>query len=426
MKNHRILLAWCLFDWASSAFPVVIITFIFGTYFTSHIATNSIIGTYQWANAMAIAGVLVAIGSPILGAIADNGGGHKSWLILFTLLCVVSSFCLWFSYPDVQYVKSTLLFVILGTIGLELSVVFYNAYLPHIAPPTYLGRISGWAWGLGYVGGIFALSIVLFGFVKSAPAWLNSETGANVRICGPLCGLWFLIFALPFFWLAPEIDTKKLPIKDSIRQGLKDLANTLKKLPQQKSISFFLIAHMIFIDGLNTLFTFAGIFAAATFGMDLTHVILFGISMNVSAGLGAILLAWVDDYFGSKPTILFSLLCMFFLGLPIIFIHNSTLFWGMALVLSLFVGPVQAASRSLMARLTPSQQSTEMFGLYAFSGKITAFVGPWLFGVSTLYFHSQRAGIASILLFFMIGGSLMAFVKEPPNDRKLAKQPNFH
>lgn len=425
MKNKSLLFAWCLFDWASSAFPVVIITFLFGTYFTSHVATNDIVGTYQWANAMAIAGVIVAIMSPIVGAIADNGGGHRIWLILFTLLCVINSFLLWFAYPNPLYVHSTLFFVILGTIGLELSVVFYNAYLPHIAPKNYLGRLSGWAWGLGYVGGIVALSIILFGFVKPHYSWLNTETAANVRLSGPICALWFLVFALPLFFLAPDFNKGTLGMSAAIKQGILDLKKTLCSLPSQPSILLFLIAHMIFIDGLNTLFTFAGIFAASTFGMNLTEVLLFGITMNISAGLGAILLAWVDDYLGGKPTILLSLACMTLIGLPILFVQDKNVFWIGALFIGLFVGPVQAASRSLMARLVPAQQATEMFGLYAFSGKITAFIGPWLFGVATLYFHTQRAGLASILFFFLLGGILMGGVKEPHPQRKLAKEDKF-
>src|SRR5262249_16360476 len=148
-------------------------------------------------------------------------------------------------------------------------------------------------------------------------------------------------------------------------------------------------------------FAFGGIYAAGTFGMDLSHVILFGITMNISAGIGAILLAWVDDFIGSKPTILISLVCMIALGLPILFVHDRFIFWGLALSLSIFLGPVQAASRSLMARMTPPEKSTEMFGLYAFSGRITAFTGPWLLGFATYYFNSQRAGMATIMLYFI-------------------------
>lgn len=406
------LIAWGCYDWACSAFPIIITTFVFATYFTTRVATNTITGTYQWATATAIAGVLIAILSPIFGAIADHGGHHKRWLGIFTIICIIFSALLWFVYPNVNYVPFALICVILGTISLEIAVVFYNSFLPHIAPAGYIGRVSGWAWGAGYLGGIIALSIALFGFIKTVPTWLNPETAEQVRLCGPLTAVWFALFSLPLFMFIPDTPATGIRAKLAIKKGLQELACTLKELPQHKNLVLYLLAHLIYVDGLNTLFAFGGIYAAGTFGMDLPGVILFGITMNISAGLGAILLAWVDDFLGSKPTILISLVCLIVLGLPLLFIHSVTIFWLLALSVGIFVGPVQAASRSLMARIAPADKSTEMFGLYAFSGRITAFIGPWVLGLATYHFHTQRAGMATILVFFLIGGLCMLAVKE--------------
>lgn len=429
MINHKIqLAAWACYDWASSAFPIIITTFIFATYFTKQVAINEIVGTYQWANATALAGIVIAIFGPLFGAIADHSGHHKRWLMFFTFLCVIFTALLWFVYPNAGSITFALTCVILGTICLEIAIIFYNSFLPHLVPESYIGRMSGWAWGAGYIGGIFVLSIALFLFIQAEPTWLNTQTAEQIRICALLTAAWFAFFSLPLFIFIPDTSATHLTVYQAIKTGFQEIKTTIKTLPQHKNLTLYLIAHLIYVDGLNTLFAFGGIYAAGTFGMSLANVILFGITMNVSAGLGAILFAWVDDAIGSKPTILISLIFLTLLGIPLLFVHSSHLFWILALGLGLFIGPVQAASRSLMVRITPIEKTTEMFGLYALSGKITAFMGPWLLGLATFHFHTQRAGMGTILLFFLIGGILMLFIKENREEYKeqLAKQPDFY
>ncbi len=406
-------MAWCIYDWAAAAFSIIVTTFIFATYFTTEIAVDEIKGTYQWATAAAIAGVMIAILSPIFGAIADYSGRHKRWLFFFTMVCIVSTALLWYAKPDVSYVYYTLACVVISTLGLEIANVFYNSFLSHIAPRDYIGRISGWAWGLGYFGGIITLSIALFVFIKHPPSWLNASTAEQIRICGPWVALWYAFFSLPLFIMVPDIPSSRLSMSQAIKRGFQELGKTIRSLPKQKNLLLYLAAHLVYIDGLNTLFAFGGIYAAGTFHMPLSEVILFGITINISAGIGAMLLAWVDDYLGSKPTILISIVFLIIFSIAVLLVKTTTMFWCLALVLTMFVGPVQAASRSLMVRITPEEKSTEMFGLYAFSGRITAFIGPWLLGIVTLYFQSQRAGMATVVLFFIVGGILMCFVREP-------------
>ena len=412
-KKKSIIIAWAMYDWASAAFPIIITTFIFATYFTSRVAANEIDGTFQWAMATAIAGVLIALTGPIFGAIADHSGRQKRWLAFFTCLSVISSALLWYAYPMANDVLYTLVCVVMGTIGLEIALIFYNSFLPHIAPSAYIGRISGWAWGSGYFGGIITLSIALFVFVKNPPTWLNTETAEQVRVCALLVAAWYAIFALPLFLFVPDIPSSGLKLFDAVKQGCREIVSTIKTLPKQKNLFIYLIAHLIYVDGLNTLFAFGGIYAAGTFKMPLSEVLLFGITMNLSAGIGAVALAWVDDLLGSKPTILISLIFLILFSISILLVHNASSFWILCILLTLFVGPVQAASRSLMARMAPEDKSTEMFGLYAFSGRITSFIGPWLLGLATLHFQSQRAGMATIILFFLVGGILMCFVGKP-------------
>lgn len=404
--SQSAIIAWCLYDWAIASFAVIVITFIFATYFTTKVAANTIVGTYQWANAMALAGIIVAISSPLFGAVADYGGQHKRWLGVFTWICIISTALLWFAYPNVNATYYTLACVVLGTVGFEVALVFYNTFLPSIAPRKYLGRISGWGWGCGYLGGILALSIALYFFIRAK--WgLSIETAAQIRICGPFVAVWIAVFSLPLFYLVPDKVMTQRPLPEAVRLGWRELIATVKKLPREKNILRYLIAHMIYTDGLNTLFAFGGIYAAGTYGLSFEEVMVFGITINIAAGIGAVALAWMDDYLGSKQTIMVSLIFLMILGLPILFLHDKYLFWATSLAVCLFIGPVQSASRSLMVRLISKEKVTEMFGLYALSGKITAFIGPWLLGMLTLAFSSQRVGMATILVFFFIGALLL-------------------
>lgn len=406
------IFAWCLYDWAAASYSIIVVTFIFATYFTTKVAANEIVGTYQWANATSLAGVLIALTSPLVGAIADHGGHHKRWLFVFTVISIISTILLWFAYPDINYVYTTLACVVVGSLGYEVALVFYNSFLPVLAPRAYLGRISGWGWGAGYLGGIVALTIALVVFVQGSSGWLNQATSEQIRICGPFAALWFFVFALPIFFLVPEMTTASKPLGEAVKLGYKELMSTLKKMPQERNVMLYLIAHMIYTDGLNTLFAFGGIYAAGTYHLTFEQVLLFGITMNITAGFGAITLGWVDDYFGSKPTIIVSLICLSFFGLPLLFLHSKYVFWGVALLLCLFVGPVQSASRSLMVRLIEEKNmSAEMFGLYSLSGKITAFIGPWLLGMMTIAFNSQRVGMATVIVFFIVGAFLMLPIK---------------
>jgi len=405
-------IAWCLYDWAHSAFPTVITTFVFASYFTQAIAKDSISGTSQWGNAIALAGIIIALLSPTLGAIADYGGRRKPWLLGCIIVGVISSGLLWFSKPGVNYIHWTLTCVVLGTIGLEVGSAFYNAMMRGLVSEEYLGRLSGWAWALGYVGGLLCLMIALM-LVQNEVKGLNldSSTAEPVRFCAILVAVWLALFSIPLFIWVPDQPATGISAKKAISEGLIALINSLQNLRNDKQIWLYLLAHMLYVDALNTLFTFGGIYAAGTFGLNTAEIILFGILMNVSAGLGAFAFAWVDDYFGSKPTILISLFFMILLLTGLLFVRDRIWFWTLSCSLCLFVGPVQAASRSLMARISPPSHMTELFGFYALSGKATAFIGPWLVGLFTVGFQSQRAGMSTLLIFLVAGSLVLWFVK---------------
>nr|WP_153343872.1 MFS transporter [Roseospira navarrensis] len=412
-----------MYDWANSAFPTVIATFVFSAYFTKAVAETPEQGTTLWAWATALSGLLIAILSPTLGAIADRGRRRKPWLAAFSLLTIVSSGLLYFVAPDPSFALLGLLLVVIANTAFEVGIVFYNALLPAVASERWLGRISGWAWGLGYAGGLAGLVIALFLFVQADPPPFGLDPGEdaleNIRATCLLVAVWYAAFAWPLFlWVpdgAPDEDrpTARLPVLATVRQGLATLWASLRTLPRRDpNLLRFLIARMLYTDGLNTLFAFGGIYAAGTFGMGFDQIVLFGIAMNIAAGLGAAAFAWVDDWIGSRATVIIGLLGMTGFGIGILLVEDVTWFWILGLSMSVFFGPVQAPSRTLMARLAPPEMRAEMFGLFALSGRITAFMGPLVLGWVVALTGSQRLGMASILLFLIPGLLLMLTVRD--------------
>ena len=410
--------SWALYDWANSAFSAVIITFVIATYFSQGIAVDAATGTAQWGWALTGSGIAIALLSPVLGAIADAGGRRKPWVLAFTGITVIGCFVLWYAKPAPDFVIFTLLVVAIANLAFELAGVFYNAMLPELVSRDYIGRLSGWAWGLGYAGGLVCLVFVLFAFVQTErPLFgLDKDSFEHVRIAGPLVGVWFALFSLPLFLFTADRRSAGLPASEAIGRGLAQLKRTFVNIRRYRQIGLFLLARMIYTDGLNTLFAFGGIYAAGTFGMGFGEVIQFGILLNVTAGLGALAFAWVDDWLGAKRTILIALLGLLACGTAAVLVSSTLAFWIAGGLLGIFVGPTQAASRSMLARMAPPDMRTEMFGLYALTGKITAYIGPFLLGTVTYWSGSQRLGIATILGFFLIGMVLLLPVREPSEN----------
>lgn len=415
--DRRGLIAWCLFDWGNSPYPTVIVTFVFAAYFTRGVAASPEEGTAQWGLMLSLSGILLAVLAPVLGAIADQGGGRKPWIAGFTATSAACAVLLWWIEPDPAFVLPALLLVALGNTAFEFGHVFYNAMLPEVAPHSHLGRLSGWAGGLGYAGGLISLALCLALFVMpEQPLFgLDKARSEDVRITGPFVGLWFAVFALPLFLMVHESPAPFRPAA-AVRDGLASLWTTLKLLPRHGQTGLFLVAHMLYTDGLNTLFAFGGIYAAGSFGMSFQDILIFGILLNVTAGLGAFAFAWIDDYVGAKFTILASVGSLIVLGTAILLVESQLWFYILGCGIGVFIGPAQTASRSFMARVAPPDLRAEFFGLYALSGKATAFLGPALVGWATVSAGSQRVGMATILVFFIAGMALLWMVRDPQRE----------
>ena len=573
----KTVFCWSMYDFANQPFTTLIVTFIFSAYYTQAIAPNIHDGTFLWSIGIAITALFVAFVSPLMGALADQGGYRKILLIFWSWICILSTIFLFFTYEGQIYIA--LFWFVIANIGFEMGSVFCNAYLPHIAPKDKIGRISGYGWSLGYVGGLIALMISLFLFVQpnkpifnlkknssinsiivdienveisntftrftispssfnvidsiqvgmpiklinfeltdtlafmsdlvyknetekgtvadidldshsfvifgshpeyinhkdrsiqliGKPSWNNYNTkeldsktgfvldeknnfeirgpifeddkyvgtlcyfrdgrlkivdnpnineisvktsGENIRGINLLVALWFALFAIPTFLGVKDQKINARISKQLIYKSYSQIRQTFKEIKQYKHIVRFLIARILYNDGLVTIFSFGGIYASGTFGFSFNEVMYFGIALNVAAGLGAFLFGFLDDWIGGKNTIQLSNIGLIIACALAVFTTNVTVFWIAGILIGLCSGPNQASSRSLMSRFTPKDKQNEFFGFFAFSGKATAFIGPMLLGILTREFGSQRYGVAIVLVLILAGAYVLHSLDE--------------
>ncbi|MFT5517058.1 MAG: UMF1 family MFS transporter [Rhodothermales bacterium] len=401
-----------MFDFANSAFTTLIVTFIYAAYFTGAIAPDPETGTALWSIAVAISALVVAVCSPFLGAMADKGGLRRRYLLISTVVCIAGSVLLYFPVPG-QVLFALTAFVV-ANVAFEMANVFYNAYLPELAPPEKIGRVSGNGWALGYLGGLLCLLAGFYIFVapESAPFGLSKETGQHIRATNLLVAAWFALFSLPmFFWVPEPPVAKGVPASQLFREAAVELKSTFAHIKTFKNLFWLLIARLVYNDGIVTIFAFGAIYATGTFGFETEDMFMFGIALNVAAGLGAWAFGFVDDKIGGRTTIFISLAGLVVAAIIAVTAQTAAMFWFSAVLVGLLAGPNQAASRSLMGRFIPLGRENEFFGFYAFSGKATAFMGPLALGALTVA-YGQRAGVSVVILFFVVGAFILKRVNE--------------
>ncbi len=435
--------SWMFFDWAGQPFYTVVTTFVFAPYFAAQVAPDPATGQSLWGFASAAAGVVIAVSSPVLGAIADETGGRKAWLAAFSLLFALGACGLWLAAPGGAALFLVLLSYVIATIGMEFATVFNNAMLPDIAPRHLIGRVSGAAWGLGYAGGLVALVLVL-GLLTTMPGSERTLLGlpplgaglgaaAGERLTGPLSALWYVVFVAPLFLFCPDVPRRQA-LAPAARAGIAVLGGTLKRLPAHGQVLRFLLSRMLYQDGLNALLLFGGIYAAGTFGWAPTEVGLFGILLAATGAVGAWLGGRADDRFGPKTVVVTSVAALAVLSVGLLSVDAGTIFFvvpaapgtgglfasapekaylAMGALVGVFFGPAQAASRTILVRLAPPENMTEFFGLYALTGKLTAFLAPLAVGALTAISGSQRVGISAIVAFLVGGLALLQTVRVP-------------
>jgi UMF1 family MFS transporter len=438
-----------LFDWAQQPFHTLIITFVFAPYFASFVASDSARGQELWGYATGIGGLAIALSSPVLGAIADAAGPRKPWILFFSVIGFIACLMLWFAVPGMENLTWMLLVIALSVFGMEYAAVFNNAMMADLVPRSKLGRLSGSAWGLGYVGGLISLVIVL-GLFSASPEsgktllgltpifGLDPATHEGDRASGPYTAIWYAIFVLPMFLFTPDV-ARRAAQKGAIRQGTARLGATLKGLLLERSYLNFLLSSMFYRDALNALYTFGGIYAAGVLGWSIIQIGIFGIIANLTGAVGAWLGGYADERYGPKAVVSFTatllaLCCVLIISTTqteVLFMTVAyagetssipdTVFFVAGALIGAAGGALQAASRTLLVDQVEHDRVTEAFGLYALSGKATTFIGPFAIAIVTGFFASeafdlstqdaQRLGVTPVVLLFIIGLALLPWVK---------------
>jgi UMF1 family MFS transporter len=443
---RRAVAAWVMFDWAAQPFFTLVTTFIFAPYFASALAANAAQGQAQWGYAVAIAGLTIALLSPLVGGVADMTGPRKPWIAAFGALLVVGSSLLWFARPgDPSAIALALTGMVLATVGAEFATVFNNAMMTRLVPPHLIGRLSGLGWAAGYVGGLVSLVLTL-GFLAASPDTgrtllglepafgLDAAAREGDRASGPLTALWFMLFVTPLFLFTPDAPRTGVRLGEAARKGLSRLGETLREVRQWPAMARFLVANMVYQDGLAALFAFGAIYAAGMFGWSTIELGIFGIMLTVTGTVGALVGGRLDDRLGPRPVVIGSILVLAATCFGILSLGRAHVgfvfpvapatpgdglfgsapeqaYLALGLVIGLVAGPLQASSRSLMARLSPPERTGQFFGLFALSGKVTSFLGPMLVALATDLSGRQETGLAVLLVFFAVGALLLAGVR---------------
>lgn len=436
---RRPVVAWALWDWGSAAFNAVVTTFVFSTYLASSLFVDPAVVAAAGGDAddpqlvraladnaslvgvaLMIAGIVVALLAPVLGQRSDGTGRRKLWLGINTGVVVLAMAAMVFVEGTPQYLVLGATLLAVGNVFFEFASVNYYAMLTQVSTRENIGRVSGFGWGMGYVGGIVLLLLLLVLFIQSfgnpdagGLLAVSKEGGLNIRLAVLASALWYAVFAIPVLLRVPEIPAQQRQVRVGFLRSYVVLWGTLRSLwRDSRQVLLFLFASAIFRDGLAGVFTFGAIIAAQVFRFSSTEVLYFAVAANLVAGVSVMLAGRLDDRFGPKNVILVSLAGLIVLGTVMLFIGTSqTGFWIVGLGLGAFVGPVQSASRSYLARVAPEGREGEIFGLYATTGRAVSFLAPGLFALFVGLTGDTRLGILGIVLILSVGLLLMLPVK---------------
>lgn len=453
--NLRGQYSWALFEWARAAYVGLIVIYVFAPYFTNTVIGDPVRGQAYWSLANTVAGFIVGILAPITGAMADRMGRRKPWLAAIALVMVISCTALWWVMPAGQGglpLVVTLTLIIVLAACFSCGEVFHNAMLPSIVSADRIGKLSGLGLAINNLGALVVLSAVLtliafpasdavtWSFLPDKPWFgLDPALHEHQRIVGPIAGLWLLVFHIPMLLWTPDTPSTGVGIRRAVGQGLRQLAHTVRRARQVSNVGMYLLARMLYTDGVVAIIVYAGIYVAGVFQWDVTALLLFGLSLTPAGIVGGLMGAWMDGRFGSKRAIQLSVggaLISLTVAISIrpdeilFFIpydrETATPLWSFPyfatlpeflymlnfIVLVVFIGAIFASSRAMMARISPISMLSQFFGLYAVSGWATAFVGHGLVAFFTDTFQSQRAGFASPILLLLAGLIVMIWVRE--------------
>lgn len=440
----RRIWGWFFFDWASQPYNTLLLTFIFGPYMTSLLGSGTAAQTV-WGYGIGAAGVLIAILSPLLGAVADRSGHRMRFIAFFSLLYVAGAWGVWRAAPGDVNLWFVMISFGIGLIGMEFATTFTNAMLPDLGTPKEIGRISGSGWAFGYLGGVISLILVLTLLAEGATGrtliglspilGLDPDLREGTRAVGPFTAIWYAVFMIPFFlWVREPRRADTIGLIAAARHAVPDLRRTLGSLPGRKSLSAFLLSSMLYRDALNGIYAFGGIYAAGVLGWGVTDVGVFGILAAVTGAIFAWLGGRADSRFGPQAVIVTCLILLTAVAAGIVFVSRDAVFgvpvppdsrlpdlafYVLGALIGAAGGALQASSRTMMVVQADPARMTEAFGLYALAGKATSFIAPLSIGVVTALTGSQPWGITPLILLFALGLILLLWVK-PNGDGETA------
>ncbi len=442
---------WVLYEFAYGPFFITFVMFIFSPYFQLVLVGDEVRGQALWGYTATIAGLLIAVLSPVLGALNDAMGPRKPGIAWFTVICIGSLGLLWFAQPELAFaIPLAMAAYIVAGVAAEVAGVFHNSMLPAIVSERRVGALSGTGYALSYLGAVaaFAIWFVLFQ-TPEVPA-LGIDDEARQRVMAPFSALWLLVFIVPFFLFTSDFPRSGRSMREALDHGFKGLNKTLRSLSHYRNVATFLLARLIYYDGMMAIFTFVAVYAAGVFGWGPEKMMFYAVAMLSVGFFSSLAGGALDDFIGSKRTLLITVFMFgFFLAvglsitpervpwLPLAWHtngHDVPLIGGLlqalgftelperwyfacGILTTFFVGPALASSRTMLSRIIPPDKSAEFFGIYNLTGKLTAFLGPLAIGLATDISGSQRTGMGVIFVFLFVGGALLFLVKEERTEK---------
>jgi UMF1 family MFS transporter len=399
MNEKKKIFVWTLYDFANTSYSIIVVTFLYAVYFKETVNLNKSEGDFYWGLGTSLSMLITALISPILGAVADYTSTKKKFLTFFSIVCIVATSLLYFvGSGDVLL---GLVLLIIANIGFEAGLIFYDSFLPEITTPKNFGRVSGYGFAMGYLGSLSSLLLLM--------PLIQLDL---IRESFPVAALFFLIFALPTLILLKEQRKEIKKGESFISIGISRVLFTIKNLKNYRNLAIFLLSFFFFIEGVNTVIYFSGIYALTTLGFTKEELIIFFISVQGTAILGSILFGIISDRFGHKNSLMATLFLWVFTVLLAFWVEEKSYFYVVGFLAGAAMGSSQSISRALMSKLTPPDKKTEFFGFYSFFGKSSAVLGPLVFGLISSVTGSQRYAILSLLFFFAVGIIVLSFVKE--------------
>jgi len=405
--DKRQTISWAFYDFANSAYTLIVASFVFPIYFKEVVAGGGALGDLLWGIVVSTSILLGALAAPVIGAMADADGRRKRKFVFFTLLCIIGTAALFFAQNG-ALLLSAIVFIV-ANLSIEIAITLYDSFLSRVSTPATAGRVSGLGWGLGYLGGVLSMLLL-------RPLFTADTATASYHLTFPLVALFFLLFALPAFFFLRE--TRKPLCRSSVMAGFRRTFATVRDLRAHRRIAWFLVAFYFMNDALVTIFSFTPIYAKSTLGMPMNEIMVALIAVQLFSFVSTILIGWLSDHLGQKRILLAAIAGWMLVTALLAATTTRLLFWIVVLLTGVVIGSSQAIARSWFSRIVPQHRQAEFFGFNAFASKLSAVTGPLLFGFVVLWSGSERVALLALLPFFFVSFAIFSTLEEPERDAR--------